>query len=203
MRIKLATTAGLDFTRLSLQDLRFFCSANDDVAYRLHELICGHVLGALVLPTDGSNAQQELPSDVIRAVGFDDDQALLPVTLTGFAGYRLLQEYFAFPQRFLFFDMVGLGPALRALGGNEAEIVLLFSRGDSSLQQVVDTQALELNCVPAINLFEQRCDRIQVTPQLASPAVWSDWITYTQGTNPVRFLDGAAGSNRLYRVVSP
>jgi type VI secretion system protein ImpG len=67
-----------------------------------------------VLPTDGSTAQQVLPADCVRAVGFDDEHALLPVTLTGFAGYRLLQEYFAFPQRFLFFDLAGLGPALRA-----------------------------------------------------------------------------------------
>jgi type VI secretion system protein ImpG len=165
LRIKLATTAGLDFSQLPLQDLRLHCSANDDVAFRLHELVCGHLLGALVLGGDGSAAPQELPADLVRAVGFDDDQALLPVTLTGFAGYRLLQEYFAFPQRFLFFDLSGLGPALRALGGKEVEIVLLFGRGDSSLQQVVDAQALSLNCVPAINLFDQRCDRIQVTPR--------------------------------------
>ena len=165
LRIRLKATAGLDFTRLTLQDLRLFCSANDDVSYKLHELICGNLLGVLVLPTDGSAAQQMLPADSVRAVGFDDEHALLPVTLTGFAGYRLLQEYFAFPQRFLFFDLVGLGPALRALGGQEVEIVLLFSRGDSSLQQTVDPQSLALNCVPAINLFEQRCDRIQVTPR--------------------------------------
>jgi type VI secretion system protein ImpG len=165
LRIRLKTTAGLDFARLTLQNLRLFCSANDELAYKLHELICGNLLGVLVLPTDGSAAQQVLGADSVQAVGFDDEHALLPVTLTGFAGYRLLQEYFAFPQRFLFFDLVGLGPALRALGGQELEIVLLFSRGDSSLQQTVDTQSLALNSVPAINLFEQRCDRIQVTPR--------------------------------------
>lgn len=163
LRIRLRATAGLDFSRIALQDLRLFCSAGDEVAYRMHELICGHTLGALVLPTDGSSTQQMLPSDVVRAVGFDDEHALLPVTLTGFSGYRLLQEYFAFPQRFMFFDLVGLGPALRALGGQEVEVVLLFGRGDSSLQQTVDAKALSLHCVPAINLFDQRCDRIQVT----------------------------------------
>ncbi len=165
LRIRLRATAGLDFSRIGLQDLRLYCSANDEVAYRLHELICGHTLGALVLPTDGTLAQQVMAGEVVRPVGFDDEHALLPVTLPGFAGYRLLQEYFAFPQRFLFFDLVGLGPALRALGGAEAEIVLLFDRGDTSLQQTVDAQSLAMHCVPAINLFEQRCDRIQVTPR--------------------------------------
>lgn len=165
LRIRLKATAGLDFSRLSLQDLRLYCGANDDVAYRLHELICGHTLGALVLPTEGALNQQVLAGEVVRPVGFEDEHALLPVTLPGFAGYRLLQEYFAFPQRFLFFDLLGVGPALRALGGSEAEIVLLFNRGDTSLQQTVDAQSLSLHCVPAINLFEQRCDRIQVSPR--------------------------------------
>ena len=134
LRIRLRTTAGLDFSRIAMQDLRLYCSANDEVAYRLHELICGHTMGVLVVPPDAAAAPQVLAGDVVRAVGFDDEHALLPVTLTGFAGYRLLQEYFAFPQRFLFFDLVGLGPALRALGGQEAEVVLLFGRGDNNLQ---------------------------------------------------------------------
>jgi type VI secretion system protein ImpG len=165
LRIRLKTTAGLDFARSDAADLRLFCSANDDAGLQAARTDLRQPAGALVLPTDGSAAQQVLGADSVQAVGFDDEHALLPVTLTGFAGYRLLQEYFAFPQRFLFFDLVGLGPALRALGGQELEIVLLFSRGDSSLQQTVDTQSLALNSVPAINLFEQRCDRIQVTPR--------------------------------------
>ncbi|MFO1330013.1 MAG: type VI secretion system baseplate subunit TssF [Rubrivivax sp.] len=165
LRIRLRATAGLDFSRIQLQDLRLYCSANDDVAYRLHELICGHTQGVLVMPADGGSGEPQVLADGVKAVGFDDDHALLPRTLTGFSGYRLLQEYFAFPQRFLFFDLVGLGPALRALGGREADIVLLFRRGDTSLQQVVGNDALALHCVPAINLFEQRCDRIQVTPK--------------------------------------
>jgi type VI secretion system lysozyme-like protein len=104
--------------KIALSDLRLYCSANDDVAYRLHELICGHTLGALVLPVEGSAAPQVLSGDCVRAVGFDDEHALLPVTLTGFAGYRLLQEYFAFPQRFLFFDLAaGSGAACHGRQG--------------------------------------------------------------------------------------
>ena len=101
----------------------------------------------------------------MQRVGFEPDQALLPSALPGFDGYRLVQEYFAFPQRFLFFDLLGIGPLLRQVGGQEAEIVLLFGRGEPSLQQSVDASCLALNCVPAVNLFEQRCDRIHVQPQ--------------------------------------
>jgi len=40
-----------------------------------------------------------LPADSVQPVGFTDDEALLPVTLRSFQGYRLLQEYFSFPPR--------------------------------------------------------------------------------------------------------
>ena len=163
LRIRLRTTAGTDFSQLALHDLRLHFSGLDEVAYRLHELLGGHVLGVLLLPTRRPAAWHEaVDGECVELAGFDDDQALLPPTLHGFAGYRVLQEYFAFPQRFLFFDLLGIGDALRRRGGSEIDIVVLFSRVDNSLLQAVDTTCLALNCVPAVNLFERRCDRIHV-----------------------------------------
>ena len=164
VRLKLRTTAGVDFGKLKLDDLRLHLSSTDEVAYRLHELICGQFLGGFVL-AGGGNRHELLAPDTVRAVGFEDDEALLPNSLRGFEGYRLMQEYFAFPQRFLFFDLVKLGDALRTLGGQELEVVLLFARGDKALLQTVDASAFALNCVPAVNLFDKRCDRIHVGPQ--------------------------------------
>jgi len=165
VRLRLRTTAGLAFDQVALSHLRLHCCGVDETAYRLFELICGQTQGGFVAACDGSGRWQPLAADVVQPVGLDDEHALLPSTLRGFSGYRLLQEYFAFPQRFLFFDLCEVGPALRALGGTEADIVLLFARGEPSLQQLVDARSLALNCVPAVNLFEQRCDRIHVTPQ--------------------------------------
>jgi type VI secretion system protein ImpG len=164
LRISLKTTAGLDFSKIALNDLQLHCAGSDEVAYRLHELICGNTIGIFVMAGKAQGARhQTLEADAVEPVGLDEDQALLPVTLRGFEGYRLLQEYFAFPHRFMFFDIRGIGDALRQLGGQELEIVILFSRGDASLMQSVDAASLALNCVPAVNLFEHRCDRIQIT----------------------------------------
>ncbi len=163
LRLRLSCTAGLDFSQIALDDLRLHCSGLDDVAYRLHELIGGHALGLLLLPTKRPAGWFEaIDGECIAPTGFDDNQALLPQTLHGFEGYRLLQEYFAFPQRFLFFDLQGIGEALRRRGGSEVDIVLLFSKLDNALLQSVDLASLALHCVPAINLLERRCDRIHV-----------------------------------------
>ncbi len=168
LRLRLRTTAGVDFSKLALEDLRLHCTGVDDIAYRLHELVCGNAIGVFVLPTRRPAPWHEaLDRDCIEPVGFDDEQALLPVSLRGFGGYRVLQEYFAFPQRFLFFDLCGLGPALRRHGGNEVDIVILFSRLDNALLQAVDPGSVALHCVPAVNLLERRCDRIHVTPDVS------------------------------------
>lgn len=163
LRMRIRTTAGLDFAQIALNDLRLHCTGVDDVAYRLHELVCGSPMGVLVLPTRRPAAWHEtLEGDCIEPAGFADDEALLPQTLHGFEGYRLLQEYFAFPQRFLFFDICGIGEALRRNGGNEVDIVILFNRPDNALLQAVDVSCMALHAVPAINLLDKRCDRIHV-----------------------------------------
>jgi type VI secretion system protein ImpG len=168
LRLRLRTTAGADFSQVALNDLRIHCAGIDDVAYRLHELVCGHALGVFVLPPRRPAAWHDaLDGSCIEPVGFEDEQALLPQTLHGFEGYRLLQEYFAFPQRFLFFDLCDIGRTLRARGGSEVDIVILFSRADNALLQSVDASSLALNCVPAINLLERRCDRIHVASDSA------------------------------------
>jgi type VI secretion system protein ImpG len=163
VRITLRATGGLDFSRIGLDHLRLHVSAGDETAYRLYELICGNTLGVVVQAGKGGSVKHRtIDSDAIEPVGFDEEHALLPTTLRGFEGYRLMQEYFAFPQRFLFFDLFDIGDALRELGGQEVEVTFLFSKGDSSLLQTVDSTSFALNCVPAVNLFEHRCDRIHV-----------------------------------------
>ena len=182
LRIRLRTTAGMDFSQIALDDLRLHCTGLDDVAYRLHELVGGHAVGVLLLPTQRPAAWHEaIDSDCINLAGFEDDQALLPQTLKGFQGFRLLQEYFAFPQRFLFFDLTGLGTALRNRGGREVDIVILFSRIDNALLQAVDAGSLALHCVPAINLLERRCDRIHVGTDS------SDFHVVADRTRPMDF----------------
>jgi type VI secretion system protein ImpG len=181
LRLKLRTTAGVNFSQLPLDDLRLHFSGSDDIAYKLHERVLGSTVGALVMPGNKGGQHVYLPATTVQPVGFEDEHALLPLSLRGFSGYRLLQEYFAFPQRFLFFDLKGVGDALRQHGGTEAEIVLLFDRADASLESVVDASNLALNCTPAINLFERRCDRIHVTP------TQNDYHVLVDRTRPMDF----------------
>jgi type VI secretion system protein ImpG len=73
-----------------------------------------------------------------------------------------MQEYFAFPQRFLFVEVSGLGPAFAACAGNAFELAILFSRHVPALEGAVEPDQFQLHCTPAINLFERRADRLQL-----------------------------------------
>ena len=164
VRLKLRTTAGLVFNQLAIDRLRLFLSGADEVAYKLYELAIGASLGVLVKPVAKVAAWYEfLPAARIQRGGYADNEALLPIGPRVFHGYRLLQEYFSFPQRFRFVDVTGLGGVARRQPAADLEVVLLFERNDPALEHVVDASNFALNCSPAINLFAKRADRIHVT----------------------------------------
>ena len=167
IRFRLKSTAGLKFSQIALDRLRVFLpgrDGRDETANQLYELCMATRLGVLAVASNGSSKWHEfLPADAVKPVGFADGDALLPVSPRSFQGYRLLQEYFAFPQRFRFFDIAQLRPIVERIQSNELELVVLFGRGDPALESVVDASSFSLYCTPAINLFPKRADRIQVS----------------------------------------
>lgn len=164
LRIRLKTTAGLTFDEIKVDRLCFYLAGRDDVANKLLELCLGTGLGVLVRPAGGRPQDITLlPASTIQPVGFTDQQALLPVTVRSFQGYRLIQEYFSFPQRYRFIELTGLQPSVRRIRGSEIELVVFVGRADPTLESVIDRSNLQLFCTPAINLFEKpRIDRIHV-----------------------------------------
>ena len=163
LRIRLKTTAGLTFAQTGIDRLCFHLTGRDDVANKLYELVLAGKVGALLVPAKTPPPWHEfISTDAIHPVGFTDEEALLPVTLRSFQGYRLLQEYFSFPQRFRFFEVSGLARAMKRVDANQLELVILLGRGDATLENVVDASNLALYCTPALNLFPKRADRIQV-----------------------------------------
>jgi type VI secretion system protein ImpG len=164
VRLRLRATAGLKLNELALDRLRLFLSGNDELAYKLYELCQAACVGVILGPTTRPMPWHTvLPESALKPVGFSDQESLLPVSLRGFQGHRLLQEYFAFPHRFLFFDIDGLAPTLRRCTGEELEIALLFDRDESWLENRVDASSFALYCSPAVNVFPRRADRIHIS----------------------------------------
>lgn len=164
VRVTLQLPEGMSIDKLDLDTLRFYLGGQVDIAMHLHELALSSLVGVLIGPPGraGDGKRQLLPAAAVSAVGYDDDEAMLPATLRGFSGLRVLQETLSFPQRFLFLDLAGVRPALSAINGRAVEIILLLSQQGQGLDGTVTPEHFSLHCVPAINLFPKRADRIHV-----------------------------------------
>jgi type VI secretion system protein ImpG len=175
IRLRLRAAASLPFRQIALDRLNLFLTGSDEVALKLYELILGTGLGVLLAPPGSPLPWFEwLGRDAIEPVGFARDQTLIPYTARSFSGYRLLHEYFAFPERFRFIELVGLRKALARHAGDEIDVAIPLGRGDATLVALVDKLGFALHCTPAVNLFSRRADRIHVTDQQAEHHVVVD-----------------------------
>jgi type VI secretion system protein ImpG len=164
LRLRLRTAGGMPFQKLLLDRLSLHLRGADDTPSRIYERLLGSVDSILVLPVKRPAAwHRSLPKSALQPMGFDEEQALLPSGRRTFQGYRLLQEYFAFSQRYLFVELNGLAPALAACADSEIEIIVLLNRADAQLEQLLDASNFALHCTPVINLFKRRADRINVS----------------------------------------
>ena len=130
LRLRLRTTDGIAFGNSPLDRLRLHLRGSDDLPVRIYEKLPGAgVEGVLVAPAGRPAAVARCcRARPVQPSGFDEAKRCCPAALRSFQGYRLLQEYFAFPQRFLFVELSGLQPALAPCAGTELEIIVLLYR---------------------------------------------------------------------------
>jgi type VI secretion system protein ImpG len=164
IRLKLRATAGLNFDAIALERLALHFSGNPGVAARLHEAVLASAVGVLVVPaTARARWFHFAEGSEVRRLGYSDDEALVPPPARSFRGYRLLREYSAFPQRYLFAEIGGLRKGLAKCRDAELDVLILLGRSDTTLENVVDASNFSLYCTPAINLFPKRADRIHLS----------------------------------------
>ncbi|YCH31195.1 type VI secretion system baseplate subunit TssF [Erwinia sp. D4-22] len=160
LRIRLSCESTTTLDHMDFDRLEFFLSGPDIEALKLLELLMQHTVGIFCQTTGKTPFRHVLQEDALTQEGFASDQALLPDDLRNFDGYRLLQEYFAFPARLQFISISQLRPLLaQANGEREFDIVLLLDKADAALERVVDSSHLALHCTPVINLFPRVAER--------------------------------------------
>lgn len=163
IRIVLRCTAGVRFNQLKLDALPLFLRGTGAIPYRLYEQLMANVKATAVKYKTGEKTEFKYAGGRrVRGLGFEHDEALLKQAPRSFDGYRILQEYFAFPERYLFAELMGLSPLIADCGSDEIELFVLLDRSDAQLIDALDKSNMALFCVPAINLFAKRTDRLHV-----------------------------------------
>jgi len=166
LRVELQCAPDVQFAKLGLDSVRFYLNGEGGVVNALYEMLCANLVKIVVRdPAPNSRVRPvTLPSSALRPVGFAEDEGMLPYVAQSFLGYRLLQEYFTFPEKFLFLDIEGLQAVWAAGFKDRAELVFLCSECGAEYQQRleigVSARTFRLNCSPVINLFEQTAEPI-------------------------------------------
>lgn len=157
--------------QLNLDSLRFYLQGESALVHSLYELLLNNCFEILLRNPKNRTARPiALAPSMLRPVGFAQDEGLLPYSRRSFLGYRLLQEYFSFPEKFFFLDIGGL-EAMRQAGFEDSfEVVFQIGKFDQperqqSLEVGVSTKTIRLNCVPIVNLFQQTAEPILVSHQ--------------------------------------
>jgi type VI secretion system protein ImpG len=181
LRIQLECLAGMKFADLMLDTLRFYLTGENETIAQLYEFLFNHVQQVVFLAPEGTGNPPPVvlsPRESLFPVGFNIDDGLLPYPSQSFLGYRLLSEYFAFPEKFHFLDLGGFRQVCPARFQKRLDVLLFLNRPSSKLAQDVNADTFRLGCTPVINLFEQTAEPIPLTqaryeyrivPDVASP----------------------------------
>lgn len=174
--------------------LRLHLAGETAITHTLYEILCNNVQQIGLSAT--KDKQIEIPAESLQPVGFEQDHSLLDYEPRSFMGYRLLHEYFSFPDKFLFFDLYNLD---KIDGSFDKELTVTFylsefQRSDrmKRLEQAVKTDTFRLGCTPIINLFKQQAEPINLTHQkseyLVIPDVRRPWGTEVYSVDSVRII---------------
>jgi type VI secretion system protein ImpG len=184
LRLEVRTTADAPLWVLGLDCLRLHLAGSNNVVHTLYELLCSKLIRIVVRdPSNPKLPAVTLPVSALRPVGFGEDEGMFPYHRRSFVGYRLLQELFTFPSKFLFVEISGLERVWAGGFRNTAEFVFLFSASVDEdrrqrLEIGVSRDTLRPGCVPIVNLFPQTAEPIlldqykheyQVIPDLRRP----------------------------------
>jgi type VI secretion system protein ImpG len=148
------------FGKLGMDRLRLFLRGANATA--LQELLCAHAISVGYADGPGDARPVILGPDAIEPAGFAPEEALLPWPARSFSGFRLLSEYFAFPEKFHFLDLTRIDAKTLIGGGNRLEVFVWLSRAVPELERAVDADSFALGCTPMVNLFPQRCEPIRL-----------------------------------------
>jgi type VI secretion system protein ImpG len=167
--LDLETRDGPPIPALGLDRLRFYLDGPPPLMHLLYELLLFRLQE--VRASDGAEpplAAAVLPRDSVRALGFGPEEALFESDARSFPGFRLLAEYFAFPEKFMFFEVTGLDAKGLEGCGHRLRLQFLLSRYGATEQHLRLIQTLsagnfKLGCVPVVNLFQHPATPIRVT----------------------------------------
>jgi len=154
----------LQLASCRIDGLRFHLLGPEADAVLVYEQLFAHCRGVYFRMLNAVGDPVLIPGrrEMVRQIGFSDDEALIPNDKRVFRGFDFLRDYFAFPRRFRGFDLVDLASVAKRLKAKSVEVIFAFDEIQPRLGSAVRKEMFALYAAPAVNLFEKTLDRIPV-----------------------------------------
>ncbi len=158
LRLRFSCVGEASLAELNLKQLRVYIHESYLECAPLYEIMFGHTL-RIVLLSPGYESPVILGKEALVPIGFDEE--VLPYPRHAHPAYRLLQEYFTFADKFLFFEIGQLEHLIIQAEQREFEVLFLFDvRPTKNLD--IDQDSFKLGCTPIINLFSKVSEPIRL-----------------------------------------
>ncbi len=198
LRLSLATTVpGLNISELAPDRLRLHLRGSGPAAVQLLELLCTSTVSVALADGVDDKRPTFLPREALAQVGFESDEAALPWPQRAFSGHRLLTEYFAFPEKFLYIELSGLEARSLVQAQPTMEVFIYLSRGHADLERSVDAGHFVLGATPVVNLFHQTAEPV------AMDGTQSEWLVVPDARRPAALEIYALDAVRFSRPDAP
>lgn len=159
IRLRL-TSQGLLFSELDLSQLTFHIRGDNVLSYHLYEAIFAQT-NPNVFVAQGDKVSPPLPRGSINPVGLEPEDCVVPSPSHSNPAFQAIQEYFHFPERFLFFNINNLDRELK--GAEETvDILIPVSPGITIDNLEIGPENFLLGCTPIVNLFPKITDPIRL-----------------------------------------
>ncbi len=164
----------INFADIKPETIRLYLKGQPQHINPLYELLLNNCQAVIMVKSDSDSQPVRLPSSIIKPVGFDIDEGLLPYPDSSFMGYRLLTEYFSFPEKFMFIDLQGFAKYIPQDAEDTLEFYIYLEETDVELEHNISTHTFQLGCTPAVNLFRQRTDPIKLDHKVSQYQIVPD-----------------------------
>ena len=183
------------FAQLKTSKIRFYLKGQSQYVNPLYQMLLNDCVGVVMARAEDDVDPVLMPQDIVQPVGFSQDEALLPYPAASFTGYRLLTEFFIFPEKFLFIDITHLSQYIPDDAGRKLDIYIYLKTADVELEHNISEETFAMGCTPVVNLFKHKADPIrldhrnheyQVIPEARRPLGYEiysiDKVTATTAT---------------------
>lgn len=152
----------ITFADLDFEKIRFYLKGQPQHINPLYQLLLSNCKNVVASLSETDNHPIFMGKDCIKPVGFSQDEGVLPYPDSSFIGYRLLTEYFVFPEKFMFIDIEGLKQRLPEHAENKLDLYIYLDSSDIELEHNINSDTFVLGACPVVNLFEHRADPIKL-----------------------------------------